>query len=250
MKRWGITKEEVIKDVLSVYNKNKELFTREFYLENGKFSRAPIKRIFGTWNKMLKELNIPLNCSKMEATKEEVLEDAKRIYDEFGYLDSILHRKEGKYSQTVTDRLFGSFSKMMIELGLHSKREPKSLTDDELLEVLKNLYLENGFINSSLIDKECHISFPTFFKRIGNMCEIYNKLGIVPDSSSKPANDILNIIAEYLNEDPVKEWTCPQLKNPKTNCNLYIDGYFPNYKLAIEYMEFNTMNLPLIFIVI
>ncbi len=117
-----ISKIDLELDVLSVYENNKKEFNRDFYLLNGRFSRAPINRLFGSWNKMLKELNIPIVCSRMDATKEELISDAKYLNEKFGFLNATLYRENGKFSQTIVDRLFGSHIEFMRECGLKSSR--------------------------------------------------------------------------------------------------------------------------------
>jgi len=234
-KLYGISKEEIISDILKVYKENGNKLTREEYLKKGKYSRAPIKRLFGTWNNLLKELNLDINVSRLDISKDEVIEDAKRVISEFGRIDAKLYRKEGKYSQAIVDRLFSSHTGLMKALGLHSKKAGRNITKEELLKELKKLYDKFGFLNSTLINEEFYISLPTVYSKIGNMNIVYQELEIDPPQCSKIGNDVIELISEILNEKPIKEWTCPQLKNPKTNMNLFIDGYFPQHNLAIEY---------------
>ena len=106
-----INKQDLINDVLKVFNKTNNT-TRENYLKHGKYSRAPINRLFGTWNNLLKELDFDINMHKGEITKDEVIQDMQRLILKYGYVNSTLQRKEGKYSQKVIDNLFGSFTNL------------------------------------------------------------------------------------------------------------------------------------------
>lgn len=234
-KLYGISKQDIIDNVLKVYEENNNSLTREEYLQKGSYSRAPIKRLFGGWNNLLKELGLNINCSRMDATKEEILLDAKSIIKQYGYLDAKLYRTYGKYSQPVVDRLFGSHGKLMRELGLYSGKAGRNISKEEILEGLKELYLKHGMMNSTLIEEEFYISLPTVYVKVGNMMEIYKSLNIEPSMTSKIGNDVIQTISDILNEKPIKEWTCPQLKNPKTGMNLFIDAYFPNANIALEY---------------
>lgn len=56
-----VTKKELVEDVIRVQEQFGNL-TQELYLKYGKYSRKPIIRIFGSWNKMLLALDIEPNC--------------------------------------------------------------------------------------------------------------------------------------------------------------------------------------------
>ena len=78
----AITKQDLLDDVTYIFNTYHNT-TREFYLANGKYSRAPIERLFGGWNQMLRELDYSLNMRKSNDIKEdEILNEMKSIYEE------------------------------------------------------------------------------------------------------------------------------------------------------------------------
>lgn len=234
-----ISKQDLIDDVLKIYNENKENFNRELYISKGKYSRAPIIRIFKTWNNMLKELNIKLNVSRMEASKEDVLLDAKKVIDKFGKLNSTIYRKHGKYSQCITDRLFGNFNNMLRELNLNSAHASRYLSDKEVINEIHDIFKKYKRLTLNILNEECSISFPSIIKRFDTISNLYTLLGITPDENDTPlyytANLVIKKISDILNEDPIYEWTSFDLKNPITNSNLYFDAYFPEHNLLFEY---------------
>lgn len=234
-----ISKQDLIDDVLKIYNENKENFNRELYISKGKYSRAPIIRIFKTWNNMLKELNIKLNVSRMEASKEDVLLDAKKVIDKFGKLNSTIYRKHGKYSQCITDRLFGNFNNMLRELNLNSAHASRYLSDKEVINEIHDIFKKYKRLTLNILNEECSISFPSIIKRFGTISNLYTLLGVTPDENDTPlyytANLVIKKISDILNEDPIYEWTSFDLKNPITNSNLYFDAYFPEHNLLFEY---------------
>lgn len=232
-----VDREDLIKDILRVYEENKGKFTRTLYEKKGKFSRAPIRRIFGGWNNMLKELNLEIKMHR-NVSKEDVIADMKRLYSEHGKLTSIIQRRHSKYSQIVIDNLFGSFTNMMNELGLSSGYE-KDIPRESLLEEARRVYEKYGYINSSLIENKSLYSLPTFYKTFGNMSGLYKALGVSNDPNAKSyfkkSSYLIGVVAEYLGETPIPEWTCEWLVNPETGFNLRVDAYFPKNNLVFEY---------------
>ena len=234
-----IERQDLEEDILSIFNKNKDNFSRELYIEKGKYSRAPIKRIYGTWNKMLKELNLPLNCTRNEVTKEEVIIDALNIFKKFNKLTALIYRQNGKYSQPIVDRIFGSFTNLLKELNFEPNHISKYLTNEEILFELKKLYDKHGMLSTEIIDNEFLSCYATLINKFGNLSNIYQLLDVVPiktnQSYFKTAGLVINLISEILNEIPIKEWTTFSLKNPDTDSYLYFDAYFPKNNLILEY---------------
>lgn len=228
-----ISKEDLINDILRVFNETNNT-TRENYLKYGKYSRSPIKRIFGTWNNLLKELNYDINMYK-NVTKEDVISDMKELISRFGYVNSILQRKYSKYSQSVIDSLFGNWGNLAKELD--QKIDGRSISDQEIKEDLLHIYKEHNHMSKYLIDNYCIVSHPTVLKRFGSLQEICDELSIplyTEAPMSKLCSFALGVITSELNEEPKLEYTFPWLINPNTGANLRIDAYYPRHNLAIE----------------
>lgn len=112
----NISKEQVIKDVLRV-NDMIDNMTRDDYIELGQYSRKPIDRHFGSWNKMLKELDLSINCL-INIPTEKLLEDLRVLYDTFDTLSATIVKHHGKFSVEVYQRRFGSYKKAVELSGL------------------------------------------------------------------------------------------------------------------------------------
>lgn len=230
----SITKQETINIILECKNTCLESFTAEYLYANTNITQNVIKLHFGTFTKMLKELNLPINIRK-NITKEEIIEKMLELYNQYGKLTSEMQREY--YPQSTIDNLFGSFNDMLRELNI-KENMAQNVTDDELLDELSQIVKKHGTVNSILIDNECKYSKPTYLYRLGGSIEsICEKLNIINTTQystiSKSGIYCINIISNVLNTKYVLEKTFNWLKY--NNNKLRLDGYFEEYNLAIEY---------------
>lgn len=233
-----IQKDDVLKDIKHVYdNRGENKFKLSYYLEHGKYSKAPIKRL-GGWNALMKELGIEINMHK-KISKEDIIKDFLRVKEEYGSVKSTVYRKYGNYSQKPIDDLFGTFGALVEAAGCIPERVAKHLSDEEVLSIIKNLYDKHGFLTSVLIDKEAPFTYVTVFNRFGGMNKVYERLKLdgvdFGRAMFKASDRVIDIIAEHLCEKPIKEWTCKELMNPELTNHLYVDAYFPEHNIIIEY---------------
>lgn len=233
-KRNRYTKEEVLQDIKEVISTTNST-NRENYLKHGKYSRAVFEKFFGSWNEILELLDYKINMYK-NVTKEEVIQEMLRLQEKHnGYFTAVIQRKESKYSQPIIDRLFGSFSNMLRELNLRSPYG-KAITDEEIINEIKDIYNRFGTISGDLIDEFSSLSTPTIIHRFGSMQEAYEKANVSPsdDNQSKLSKYVLSIANSILNETPKLEYTFPWLINPRTNKKLRVDAYYPKNNIIIE----------------
>lgn len=235
-----VSKQDLIDDVQFVFNKYNNT-TREFYLDHGKYSRAPIKRYFGTWNNMLKTLNIPINMRKEnDIKKEEILQEMFNIYNHYGYLTAELQRKISTYSQSTIERVFGSFNNMLREMHLQPNTSGNRYHYNEIYSLIHNIYQQNGYISFGLIEQQTGLTYQGLSKKynIHSLKDLCTKFDLQekdarPNSLSQyePFN---TIITNILNEPPIYEKTFDWFINPKTNNHFRIDMFFPKHNLAVE----------------
>lgn len=138
-----IRKEDLVQDVLKVY-KEEERISRDLYLAKGQYSRKPIERIFGNWNNMLKELNIPLNQkvvgeNKFVYTDEELLEDLVKIYNEFGYCSAKLIKDNSISCIEVYQRRFGSINKAFQKVGIPTRKAGERIEEDGVVRLVESI---------------------------------------------------------------------------------------------------------------
>lgn len=233
-----INKDELLKDILKIYhNKGDNKFTQQYYLQNGKYSKSPIKTN-GGWNTLLNELGIELNLNR-NVTKQNVIDDFYRVKEEQGIISSTIFRKHGKYSQKIIDDLFGGYSKLLEYIGINSKYVARITTNEEIINNLRRVYDKYGYINSTLISTKTPYSHQTIINRFGSMSSFYESMNIDNNVNNKcyfkSADYVIDIFKDILNETPIREWTCCDLVNPEKTSHLYVDAYFPQHNLVVEY---------------
>ena len=233
------SKEEIIKSIKYVYNLYGKVTSALLYKETG-ISDSAYKHHFKNkpFKEILKEIGIPLKKNQHgKWTKEEAIVEIMKIKEEFGYVSKPLIEKYGEVNTKVIQRIWGNFANMYTELGL--KRHPSGIisTDEELLDELKRLYKEFGVVNCTIIVNESKFSKFAFTNRFGGIPNALRLAGIKNPKSggSIEAAYTINKYAEYLKDEPKFEQTFPWLINPETGMRLRIDGYFPKYKIGIEY---------------
>ena len=130
-----IDKQVVLDKCIKIYKENGKI-TKEICNKNGVYNSV-IKRLFGNWTNLYEEIGIEPNI-QINATEEDVLEDVMYVYNKFGCISSNIYRKNGKYSQTITDRLFGTWSNIMNILGIEKFQHTLiSYGEDFIYNILK-----------------------------------------------------------------------------------------------------------------
>ena len=228
-----ISKQDVIADVIRIFNDTNNT-TRENYLKYGRYSRAPIERLFGGWNNLLRELDLEINMNR-NVTKDDVIKDMLNLKNKYGKVTSIIQRKYGKYSQIVIDRLFGSYTNLAKELGFDIYG--RYISDEEIIQNLKDIYNKYNIISADIIDNECIVTRNTLYNRFGNLKDFLESINIDTFNyrkMSKLQQYMLSICEEIFGKDYELEKTFDWLRNPKTNHKLFIDIYYKKLNLAIE----------------
>lgn len=113
---YNVAREDLIQDVFRIYNDNGYI-TRDLYIEHGKYSRKPINRLFGSWNNMLQELGLPINCL-INIPEEDLLNELRRIFNEYGVISATIIRWESKYSLEVYVRRFRGLNNAYKKIGI------------------------------------------------------------------------------------------------------------------------------------
>ena len=226
-------KEDVKRDFYDIY-KRLGYIDIKTYLKCGKYSKQAIKTAFGCVNNLMKELNIPLNTSRME-NEDVVLHDIKKVYEEYQSTSSNVYRKHGLYSECVINRIFGTWENAVKKLGLESvgKRYGK----DEIDRQVKAVFNRYGFISRALIDDECDFTYQALKPYYKNKNEVSYMLGVKNAFCDKLSSkaEVIYLILKDTYPDIIKEKTWDWLTNPKTNKPLWIDFYIPSVNTAIEF---------------
>ncbi|WJJ55299.1 hypothetical protein QB910_000055 [Dabrowskivirus KKP3916] len=225
-----------VKDVMRVYREHGYL-KQDMYVKYGLYSRSQIKTHFGTFNNMLKELGLQLNVHH-NATKEEVIESCKKLYDQYGYLDARLQREKSGYSQKTVDTLFGSFNNLLSEMGLEANYV--RMKEENMIAELRSVYNTYGCLSKGLVDEYCSVTYEAMSYRFGGLEGILKAIGIDSKeyrlkNSSTGVSFLATVLGEYLGETPEFEKTWDWLVNDRTGRHMYADLFFESKNLVVEY---------------
>lgn len=235
--RDSLLKQQITEEVKSFYQQFGSVRREEFCKAN-KRSSSTVRRLFGSWNDMLRECNVPVNMQK-KVTKEDVKKEMLALYEKHGKLTAEIQRAESSYSQIVIDNLFGSFGAMMDQIGLREEKAYQKYTDEELLESLRHLYSGFGYLDSKLIEQGAKATYQTYVARFGTCAQAVQKAGLIyghpgHGNASREAKQIIDIMAEILEERPHVEFAFDWLRNDRGGV-LPVDAYFEKANLVVEY---------------
>lgn len=225
--------EDVKLDFMRVYQDLGYINT-EIYLKYGKYSKQSIKTAFGSVNNLMRILNIPLNTSRMD-NRDQIAADIRRIYEEYKTSSSNIYRKHGLYSESVVNRVFGSWRNALSELNIPPVYDYYGV--EQIIKQLTTLYNKYGFLSRSIIDNECEFSYQAlafWFKNKEGICKAIGIPNAFHYQGSAQAEVLRRILCQYF-PDTILEHTWDWLINDQTSRCMYVDFYIPSINIAIEY---------------
>lgn len=227
--------EKIKEDFYRVYKKYGHI-NKEFYSKHGKYSNACIRTAFGGYNNLMKELGIPLNMVK-KVTKEEVIEDIKKIYAKYHTTQSAQYRKYGSYVESTIMNLFGTWGEAVKASGIEYV-PIKEYGKEYMLKELKRVYEEHGYLTATLISHECEFTYEAAAWQFGKNHGIAEAIGYpqafsVGHTSTKATllKNILNKMFERVEVEYSWDW----LRNDHTGKRMYVDFYIPEINYVFEY---------------
>lgn len=110
-----VTKEDVLKDMKDFYEQHGKLTKRAFYATTS-YSEYFVQDNFGQFNELKSKVTGTVNTYRV--SKEDLVADVLRVYNDHGRISKDFYIRVGKYSRKPIDRIFGTFNKMLEELGL------------------------------------------------------------------------------------------------------------------------------------
>lgn len=142
----GCTDEDILADVLRVYNelKEEELLQSD-YLRHGRYSRKAIRNHFGNFNNALTRLGLKVKRARCY-TAEEIISDVLKVKKELGVevitgLDYFSHGKFGRYA---IERHFKSWHSLMDRLGLPKVAVHVKHSEEDLYAKMSELWNQLG----------------------------------------------------------------------------------------------------------
>lgn len=231
------TQKEWIEYVTDVYKRYGKV-TMKIMQQDHKYSMANLRKINVSIEQLLLAANVPLTLGQRKMiSKDELNEEIKRLNRVFGYVSKPLMEKHSHINPKVVQRIYGSFSNMYKELNILRSPSGRIPTDEELIADARRIYNKYGFISKQIIKQESCYSATCYHDRLGGIsgiCDILNIPRQMP-GTAKTALYIIKKYESYLQESATKEQTFDWLINPSTGKHLYLDAYFPQHNIALEY---------------
>ena len=137
VRKYNYSKQEITEDILRVFQEQGYM-SKDIYLEFGKYSRKPIDRHFGSWNKMLLELQLPVNCL-LNIPEDDLLNDLRRVYQSAGFICAEIVKSIGKYSLEVYQRRFGNFNNALTRAGLDPNVDRKPVLANYIFSIISEI---------------------------------------------------------------------------------------------------------------
>lgn len=122
---YDVSKEDIINDFLRV-KQEYDSISCTTYRKYGKYNQIYIDRLFGGFSNLMKEIGITSMRNVRTLSDEELLKELKKLYHEYGYINSSLIAAKSKFTyQTVLNR-FGYMSNVYALLGVNCDVNNKS----------------------------------------------------------------------------------------------------------------------------
>ena len=207
-------------DIMRVYQEQGKM-TVEIYQKYGQYSSSCIKHHFGGFNKMLEQLNLPINTYK-NVTKDDVINDIKIFYDKYNTTSNSKYRLYGKYSESTIKNLFGSWENLMNEMKLPYLGQ--TYGQDEIIRQVRRVYDKYGYISKVLIDEECSFTYQAlqyYFKAASEYSQNPNERNRLKWNE---ARDYLKV-------------TSPNSPSLRESCALYDKQLFDNDPTRVEFLD-------------
>ena len=226
-------------------------------------SKNHIYKIAGgkRWNAILKDCGLRLNMNKPDSYSEESIIKSIRdfkIYCENNNLkfSSVTYRHYGLYSQSVIDKVFGSWLGALNAAGLESKYsrptrqtslvnkdlirttlrdESGNLiykTKEEAISEAKELYSKYGYMNLDLLESNTPYSMHHIRKAFGSVKNFYDICEFSIFKTKSASEDIIKNILTDLEIEFERDVAL--IHNPLNGNNLYYDFVIPELKIIIE----------------
>lgn len=132
-------KEDILEDIKKVA-KDYEYLSMVEYSEDGNYTVRDVKNNFGRWSDAKKEAG--LEVRNLNISREEILEDLKRVSEEVEYVSTYNYPDLGKYSVNTIRRKFDNWSTAKEKAGLEVRTKPLGVTKEDLKEDIQKVFDE------------------------------------------------------------------------------------------------------------
>ncbi|MCU4802387.1 HNH endonuclease [Halobacteria archaeon HArc-gm2] len=136
--RIKIERDELIAEVQRLFDETGRVPTSENMDREGRYSRATVKKRFGSWNAGLRAARLtPVHHH--ELSRDDIIQDIQGVAEELGHAPTVANmRSEGQYSVTVAQSKFGSWNDALVAAG-YKPNKIKQIPRDDLLAEIRRL---------------------------------------------------------------------------------------------------------------
>lgn len=198
-----IPKDLIVKDIKRVIEETKDTSFKT-YKQRGQYSGCAVRRILNglSWANFLKELGYDVRVHH-GIDKDVLIEDVLRVFQETGNTKQENYLKNGKYSRSIINRIFGSWNKMLKALGYQANMlKPGQYTKEDILNEYIRLKESLGHpLSAAEFRKYGRYSQPIIDKVFGSFTNMKKELGEIIDarflSDEELEKDILRLYNQY-----------------------------------------------------
>ena len=115
------TKESILKRCFELYHKYGKFNSA---IQRSHIPESAVNRLFGSFNNLLREMNLPINCNK-KLTKEEILSELSKLVKKYGILNKKIIEQECSISHPTILKYFGSLENVYNELNIINNNSSK-----------------------------------------------------------------------------------------------------------------------------
>lgn len=155
-------RQNIIEDLQKADKQVEGILTREEYLEKGEYSSKEVRqKAFDSWSEAKEAAGIKVgnkNYDDMDVTREDLLEELRRIEDKEGtnWYEKTLEHAE--YSVRYYRHVFGTLGEAVKEAGCKLYRDDDQSKEDSavrqaIIDKLQELEEDHNFVSSGHIDR-------------------------------------------------------------------------------------------------
>ena len=171
---------------------------------------------------------------KLTVTKEDILQDMKDFYSTHGSITKRAFFGQTPYSEYFTVNKFGTFNSLKTEAIQDAPINNYRVSKEDLVEDVLNVYEEYGRLSKDFYLEHGKYSRKPIERIFGSFNSMLQELDI-PLNLYKDAEKTILLFEDVLGESAQREKTFEWLINDKTGYNMYLDAYFPEMNIALEY---------------
>ena len=209
-----VSDEELIGNLREIADKAGHSPSIDEAQQYGKYSIQDYQERFGTWQSAVEEAGLSSGSESGEykITNRELLDELNHLARSLGKTPSVKEMGDkGKYSGTTYRNRFGTWNEAVLAAGLEPNVNRNKLSNDVLIENLKEFALGLGHTptQKEMREKGPHAS-STYVSRFGTWNEAVQEAGLEPNiQGSKPSDqdliDELERVAAVLGRIPTQE---------------------------------------------